>query len=191
MDDSNQAKTNNSGASATEIQTHYDVGNEFYKLWLNQSMIYSCALWESDAKDNNLEKAQLRKLLYHIESANAKSKDRVLEIGCGWGGILFQLTQVYNVKRAVGLTLRNVHEITSGFGFRDARLARRKNEGIVGLRRVFATTPGGMNRKPNREVISDTFLSSFLPRVSPQYFLCLVTLVSSYIRKCLFQFQLL
>ena len=54
--------------------------------------------------------------------------------------------------------IRDVHEITSGFGFRDARLARRENEGIVGLRRVFAPTPGGMDRKPKPEVISCAFL---------------------------------
>jgi cyclopropane-fatty-acyl-phospholipid synthase len=104
MGSSAQDNTNNTGASLTEIQAHYDVGNEFYKLWLDKNMIYSCALWEGDV-DNDLEQAQLNKLRYHIESVSAQSKHRVLDIGCGWGGILQQLTQVFNVKQAVGLTL--------------------------------------------------------------------------------------
>ncbi len=95
----------NAGASAAEIQRHYDVGNEFYRLWLDEGMNYSCALWEGEQKDDDLERAQLRKLAYHIESANAKGKGTVLDIGCGWGALLHELTQVHGVRRAVGLTL--------------------------------------------------------------------------------------
>ena len=93
------------GASAAEIQRHYDVGNEFYRLWLDEDMNYSCALWEGEQKDGDLARAQLRKLTYHVEGANAKGKSAVLDIGCGWGALLHQLTQVHGVKRAVGLTL--------------------------------------------------------------------------------------
>ena len=95
----------NAGASPTEIQSHYDVGNEFYSLWLDKGMNYSCALWEGDQKDDDLEEAQLRKLRYHIDGANAKGRNTVLDIGCGWGALLYQLSQVHDVKRSVGLTL--------------------------------------------------------------------------------------
>jgi cyclopropane-fatty-acyl-phospholipid synthase len=105
MDTDNHAGQDNAGASAAEIQRHYDVGNEFYRLWLDEGMNYSCALWEGERKDDDLERAQLRKLAYHIESANAKGKGTVLDIGCGWGALLHQLTQVHGVRRAVGLTL--------------------------------------------------------------------------------------
>ena len=98
-------QTNNVGASESDIQSHYDVGNEFYQLWLDQDMNYSCALWDNEDKDDSLEKAQSRKLSYHIECANAHGAERVLDIGCGWGALLFRLTQAHKVKRAVGLTL--------------------------------------------------------------------------------------
>jgi cyclopropane-fatty-acyl-phospholipid synthase len=57
-----QRKVDNVGASANEIQSHYDVGNAFYRLWLDEGMNYSCALWEGEQKDNDLERAQVRKL---------------------------------------------------------------------------------------------------------------------------------
>jgi cyclopropane-fatty-acyl-phospholipid synthase len=100
-----QGPIDNAGASAPEIQSHYDVGNEFYRLWLDDGMIYSCALWENNKWDGNLEEAQLNKLRYHIESANAKGRNSVLDIGCGWGGMLYQLSQVHGVRHSVGLTL--------------------------------------------------------------------------------------
>lgn len=108
MDNSHRTTDNagaNTGANASEIRSHYDVGNEFYRLWLDEGMNYSCALWEGRAKDDDLAQAQLRKLEYHIEKANARSRNSVLDIGCGWGALLHQLTQVHGVRRAVGLTL--------------------------------------------------------------------------------------
>ncbi|MEN8131817.1 MAG: class I SAM-dependent methyltransferase [Pseudomonadota bacterium] len=54
------------GASASDIRRHYDVGNAFYRLWLDRTMTYSAALWE---KDDDLSAAQLRKLDFHIKQA--------------------------------------------------------------------------------------------------------------------------
>lgn len=105
MDGTTPCTVPNAGASAEEIQIHYDVGNEFYSLWLDEDMNYSCALWEGKAKDDDLAKAQLRKLNFHIDKANASSRNSVLDIGCGWGAMLNQLTGTHGVKRAVGLTL--------------------------------------------------------------------------------------
>lgn len=92
----------NPGASAEAIERHYDVGNDFYRLWLDRACMYSCALWE---EQDTLESAQLRKLDYHVAQARAAAAPRVLDVGCGWGGLLTRLTQVYGVERAVGLTL--------------------------------------------------------------------------------------
>lgn len=105
MSSTNQRVLENRGASAGEIQRHYDVGNEFYRLWLDEGMNYSCALWEGERKGDDLAQAQVRKLEYHIDSADASGKGAVLDIGCGWGAMLYQLSQVHNVKRCVGLTL--------------------------------------------------------------------------------------
>jgi cyclopropane-fatty-acyl-phospholipid synthase len=90
------------GASQDAIAHHYDVGNDFYGLWLDPTMTYSCALWD-DARD--LETAQLAKLDYHITEARAKGSERVLDIGCGWGPTLNRLVTTHGVRHAVGLTL--------------------------------------------------------------------------------------
>jgi cyclopropane-fatty-acyl-phospholipid synthase len=96
------------GASPEAIQRHYDIGNDFYRLWLDQTMSYSCALWEGDA--DRLETAQIRKIDYHIAQAKAAGADRVLDIGCGWGAVLKRLTTAHRAGRAVGLTLSREQE---------------------------------------------------------------------------------
>lgn len=105
MDGSIESNNARAGASAAEIRHHYDVGNEFYRLWLDEGMNYSCALWDGEQKDDDLDEAQVRKLAYHVDSANARNKGAVLDIGCGWGALLCHLTQQHGVRRAVGLTL--------------------------------------------------------------------------------------
>ena len=90
------------GASTEAIQAHYDTGNEFYQLWLDPTLTYSCALWD-DA--NSLAEAQVHKLDYHVEEARGAGAARVLDIGCGWGSLLERLTLVHGVRRAVGITL--------------------------------------------------------------------------------------
>lgn len=66
------------------IVAHYDLGNDFYKLWLDQSMTYSSAIFNSD--NETLEQAQLNKYDRMIDKLDIKSSDHILEIGCGWGG---------------------------------------------------------------------------------------------------------
>lgn len=90
------------GATLQAIQSHYDVGNEFYRLWLDDTLSYSGAMWEPG---DSLESAQLRKIEYHIAAANAANAERVLDVGCGWGGVLRRLVQQAGVREAVGLTL--------------------------------------------------------------------------------------
>lgn len=94
-----------SGASAEAIEHHYGTGNDFFRLWLDETMTYSCAMWAPEDSAESLEAAQLRKLDYHIEQARASSTRRVLDIGCGWGGVLHRLTNTCQVESAVGLTL--------------------------------------------------------------------------------------
>ena len=74
------------GASPEAIQAHYDVGNGFYRLWLDPSLTYSCALWEGE--DDTLEAAQVRKLAWIAEPAVRRGAKSVLDIGCGWGAML-------------------------------------------------------------------------------------------------------
>ncbi|MBB5802994.1 cyclopropane-fatty-acyl-phospholipid synthase [Saccharothrix ecbatanensis] len=92
------------GASAAAIRSHYDVSNDFYKLWLDKERVYSCALWDGDPA-LSLDDAQMRKLDYMVDGANAAGARRVLDIGCGWGALLTRLVTVHGVESAVGLTL--------------------------------------------------------------------------------------
>ncbi|MFC0451219.1 class I SAM-dependent methyltransferase [Rhodococcus jostii] len=88
--------------AATAIRHHYDVGNSFYRLWLDSSLTYSCAI--PDGADDALDAAQDRKLQFHLDAIAAASATRVLDIGCGWGAMLKRLSDS-GVERAVGLTL--------------------------------------------------------------------------------------
>ena len=91
------------GAGSGAIRHHYDVGNDFWQVWLDPTMSYSCAMWEDPVDD--LESAQRRKLDFHTEQAGAAGAARVLDIGCGWGAQLMHLVASQGVKHAVGLTL--------------------------------------------------------------------------------------
>jgi cyclopropane-fatty-acyl-phospholipid synthase len=90
------------GASATAIRHHYDTGNEFFALWLDRTMNYSSALWEAT---DTLETAQYRKMDYHAYEARAAGADSVLDIGCGWGGMMRHLVERHGTKQVTGLTL--------------------------------------------------------------------------------------
>ena len=91
------------GAGSGAIRHHYDVGNDFWQVWLDPTMSYSCAMWVDPADD--LETAQRRKLDFHAGQASAAGAARVLDIGCGWGAQLMHLVGSQDVKHAVGLTL--------------------------------------------------------------------------------------
>lgn len=91
------------GASPQAIQQHYDVGTDFYAFWLDDTLSYSCALWDDANAD--LQTAQTRKIDYHIQSARAAGVERVLDVGCGWGALLHRLVNQHGVQEAVGLTL--------------------------------------------------------------------------------------
>ena len=66
------------------ISFHYDLGNEFYKLWLDKSMTYSCAIFEN--QNISLEKAQILKYQKLADIIKLKKNESLLEVGCGWGG---------------------------------------------------------------------------------------------------------
>ena len=92
------------GASRQAIEAHYDVSRDFYRLWLDEAMVYSCALWPA-AVDDDLEAAQVAKLAWHADSAGVGAGARVLDIGCGWGAMLRYLRDERGAGEIVGLTL--------------------------------------------------------------------------------------
>ncbi|MRW88601.1 methyltransferase domain-containing protein [Duganella sp. FT80W] len=78
-------RRNSRDGSRRNIHAHYDIGNEFYRLWLDPSWTYSSALFDGDYTQS-LQRAQERKYQRVIEALGLRLGDRVLEIGCGWGG---------------------------------------------------------------------------------------------------------
>ncbi|HEX4774080.1 MAG TPA: cyclopropane-fatty-acyl-phospholipid synthase family protein [Candidatus Saccharimonadales bacterium] len=85
-----------------QISHHYDIGNDYYKLWLDQSMTYSCAYFHKPS--DTLEKAQQQKIDYTLKKLQLKPGQRLLDIGCGWGTLCVQAAKQYKVK-ALGITL--------------------------------------------------------------------------------------
>ncbi len=92
------------GATRGAIEHHYDVGRDFYRLWLDARMVYSCALWAGDL-DDDLDAAQVAKLEWHATAARVDGAPRVLDVGCGWGGMMQYLVAERRVGHVTGLTL--------------------------------------------------------------------------------------
>ena len=87
---------------AAAVRYHYDVGNDFYALWLDQRMVYSCAYFPTGAED--LDTAQVAKLEHICRKLRLRSGERLLDIGCGWGGLVCYAAERYGVE-ALGVTL--------------------------------------------------------------------------------------
>ena len=85
-----------------EIQFHYDVGNDFYELWLDPSMLYTCAYYRKESDD--LATAQINKLDHICRKLRLRPGERLLDIGCGWGGLVMHAAEHYGVD-ATGITL--------------------------------------------------------------------------------------
>ncbi|RHW49548.1 cyclopropane-fatty-acyl-phospholipid synthase [Bombilactobacillus bombi] len=84
------------------VQEHYDLGNDFYKLWLDDTMTYSCAYFEHP--DDDLQTAQLNKVNHIIKKLNPQPGKTLLDIGCGWGTLMLTAAQKYHLK-VTGVTL--------------------------------------------------------------------------------------
>jgi cyclopropane-fatty-acyl-phospholipid synthase len=87
--------SNTKSKSLKYISKHYDLGNSFFSKWLDKSLTYSSAVYENP--NDNLEKAQKNKYQKLINLLDVKDGNKVLEIGCGWGGFSEYLAKNYNV----------------------------------------------------------------------------------------------
>ncbi|WP_067832871.1 cyclopropane mycolic acid synthase family methyltransferase [Nocardia lijiangensis] len=91
-----------------DVQSHYDVSDDFYRLFLDPSMTYSCAYFERP--DMSLAQAQLAKIDLALGKLGLRPGLRLLDVGCGWGATMFRAAQDYGVE-VVGLTLsRNQYD---------------------------------------------------------------------------------
>jgi cyclopropane-fatty-acyl-phospholipid synthase len=84
------------------VTSHYDLSNDFYRLWLDERMVYSCAYFASP--DDSLDEAQEWKLDYLCRKLRLRVGQHLLDIGCGWGGLILHAAKHFGV-RATGITL--------------------------------------------------------------------------------------
>jgi cyclopropane-fatty-acyl-phospholipid synthase len=97
-----RGRTHSKERDSRAVRHHYDVSNEFFELFLDKSMTYSCAIFSRGAK--TLEEAQHAKLDLVCKKLTLEENERVLDVGCGWGAFVIHAAREYGVK-AVGITL--------------------------------------------------------------------------------------
>lgn len=122
---------------------HYDIGNDFYQLWLDKSMTYSCGYFKTT--EDTLEQAQENKVAYILKKLNLKENDTLLDIGCGWGELILTAAKNYKVK-ALGITLSSEQA--------DKVNRRIKEEGLEKRVKVELTDYRELKFKPFDRIVS-------------------------------------
>lgn len=143
-------RANSKRGAQRNIKAHYDVGNEFYQLWLDESMTYSSAIF--DGADTDLGRGQARK--YDRILGRTGNAERILEVGCGWGG--FAERAADEGRDVTGITIS-----PSQHGYADARLDGRADI----LLRDYRDTQGKFDA-----IVSIEMIEAVGERYWPQYF---------------------
>jgi cyclopropane-fatty-acyl-phospholipid synthase len=139
-------RKNSRRGSRRNIMDHYDLGNDFFALWLDGSMLYSSALWDETTAD--LAEAQQAKLARIAALLDLRAGDEVLEIGCGWGALAEHLARA-GAGKIVGLTLSPAQ-----LAFARDRLARAGLDSGVDLRlQDYRDVTGAYDRVVSIEMI--------------------------------------
>lgn len=122
---------------AAAVRFHYDAGNAFYALWLDPQMVYTCGYFPTGAED--LATAQTAKLDYLCRKLRLQPGEHLLDIGCGWGGLLIHAAQHYGVY-AHGITLSEEQAVLARQRIADAGLAGRCGVELRDYRDLPSTT---------------------------------------------------
>lgn len=132
-------RRNNRANARRNIQAHYDLGNDFYAAWLDETMSYSSAVFEDPlSREEPLAEAQRRKVRMLLDRLDLKPGDRLLEIGCGWGGLMEIAASEYGAD-VTGITLSTEQKAFAEERLRKAGLADRTRAELVDYRDVEGT----------------------------------------------------
>lgn len=113
------------------VTFHYDLSNEFYQLWLDPAMVYSCAYFRS--ANDTIAQAQTQKLDYICRKLRLRPGERLLDIGCGWGGLILHAAREYGVE-ATGITLSEHQLALAEERIRNAGLSGKCNVRLLDYR---------------------------------------------------------
>jgi cyclopropane-fatty-acyl-phospholipid synthase len=131
------ARANDVGAARRNVEHHYDLGNDFYSLWLDADMVYTCAYYADEAM--TLDEAQRAKLDLVCRKLQLRPGETVVEAGCGWGALALHMAREYGVR------------------------ARASAAASSSSRTITATSPGSATRS-RRSACSSTWASVRTPR---------------------------
>ena len=148
--------SNTKSKSIKYISKHYDLGNDFFSLWLDNTLTYSSAIY--DNQNDNLEQAQKNKFEKLINLLNIRDGNKVLEIGCGWGGFAEYLAKKHNVSIDCITISKNQFEFTKkrifeanlnnkvNVKFLDYRDLKEKYDNIVSIEMIEAVGEKYLNQ---------------------------------------------
>src|SRR5258708_220353 len=154
---------NSRPGSRRNIAFHYDLGNDFYRLWLDRSMTYSSAHFATS--DQSLEAAQQAKLQRVVEHLDLRGDEKVLEIGCGWGALAARLAQ--EGARVTGLTL-SVQQLAHA---RELVAAEGRGERVELWLQDYRDVDGHFDRIVSIEMleaVGEQYWPSYFPTLRPR-----------------------
>ena len=120
------------------IQYHYDVSNDFYQLWLDKQMVYSCAYFKTP--DDDIHTAQFQKLDMICRKLRLKAGERLLDIGCGWGALAIHAAKHYDVE-VLGVTLSEKQVELAVQRVKDAQMSDKVSIQLLDYRNVDESRP--------------------------------------------------
>src|SRR6266576_1279658 len=146
------------------VAFHYDLSNDFYQLWLDRRMVYSCAYFKSP--NDHLDVAQEQKLDYVCRKLRLRAGQRLLDIGCGWGALVIHAAKHFRVH-AEGITLSKPQAEWARSRIAEAGLGSKANIDVRDYREIAATSEPydaivsiGMAEHVGRERLPDYFTAA-------------------------------
>ena len=126
-------------ASHKNIHHHYDIGNEFYRLWLDENLLYTCAYFEDP--NASIEAAQIAKMDHVCRKVWLQPGETVIEAGCGWGGFALHMARHYGVRvRAYNISTEQVNAARAAPRPRDWTIASSSSSTTGGTSPASATS---------------------------------------------------